>query len=74
MTSSVSVGPGTRSVSFQGLETPMPALLIIAIIVGLVLLFSGIFVGALKFLLWVGLVIVILAIIGWLLRSIRGRA
>ncbi|MBT1587921.1 hypothetical protein [Curtobacterium aurantiacum] len=29
----------------------MPALLIIAIIVGLVLLFSGIFVGALKFLL-----------------------
>ena len=52
----------------------MPALLIIAIIVGLVLLFSGIFVSALKFLLWVGIVILILAVIGWLLRSIRGRA
>ncbi|WFR66438.1 hypothetical protein P9139_16650 [Curtobacterium flaccumfaciens] len=52
----------------------MPALLIIAIIVGLVLLFSGIFVSALKFLLWVGIVILLLAVIGWLLRSIRGRA
>ena len=52
----------------------MPALLIIAIIVGLVLLFSGIVVGALKFLLWVGIVLILLAVIGWLLRSIRGRA
>ncbi|GAA3337532.1 hypothetical protein GCM10017714_04990 [Curtobacterium pusillum] len=52
----------------------MPALLIIAIIVGLVLLFSGIFVGALKFLLWIGIVLILLAVIGWLLRSIRGRA
>lgn len=52
----------------------MPALLIIALIVGLVLLFSGIFVSALKFLLWVGIVLLILAVIGWLLRSIRGRA
>lgn len=52
----------------------MPALLIIAIIVGLVLLFSGIFVGALKFLLWVGIVLILLSVIGWLLRSIRGRA
>ncbi|MBF4628727.1 hypothetical protein N8D74_17280 [Curtobacterium flaccumfaciens] len=52
----------------------MPALLIIAIIVGLVLLFSGIFVGALKFLLWVGIVLILLAVIGWLLRTIRGRA
>jgi hypothetical protein len=52
----------------------MPALLIIAIIVGLVLLFSGIFVAALKFLLWVGIVLLLLGVIGWLLRSIRGRA
>ncbi|MCS5513729.1 hypothetical protein NY537_13375 [Curtobacterium flaccumfaciens pv. betae] len=52
----------------------MPALLIIAIIVGLVLLFSGIFIGALKFLLWVGIVLILLAVIGWLLRTIRGRA
>ncbi|WIA98910.1 hypothetical protein [Curtobacterium sp. MCBA15_012] len=52
----------------------MPALLIIAIVVGLVLLFSGIFVGALKFLLWIGIVLILLSVIGWLLRSIRGRA
>ncbi|GGK86480.1 membrane-bound ClpP family serine protease [Curtobacterium luteum] len=52
----------------------MPALLIIAIIVGLVLLFSGIFVAALKFLLFIGIALILLAIIGWLLRSIRGRA
>ncbi|WIE63703.1 MULTISPECIES: hypothetical protein [unclassified Curtobacterium] len=52
----------------------MPALLIIAIIVGLVLLFSGIFVSALKFLLFIGIALILLSIIGWLLRSIRGRA
>ena len=51
----------------------MPALLIIAIIVGLVLLFSGIFVGALKFLLWVGIVLLVIAVIAWLLRSLTGR-
>lgn len=51
----------------------MPALLIIAIIVGLVLLFSGIFVAALKFLLFIGLILIVLAIVGWIVRSVRSR-
>ncbi|WP_200919386.1 hypothetical protein [Curtobacterium sp. Leaf261] len=51
----------------------MPALLIIAIIVGVVFLILGGVVATLKFLLWIGIVLVILAVIGWLLRSIRGR-
>lgn len=49
----------------------MTGLAIILLIVGVVLLLLGIFVTAAKFLLWIGLVIVVLAIIAWLLRSIR---
>jgi len=52
----------------------MPALLVIAIIVGLVLLFSGIFVAALKFLLFIGIVLIVLAVIGYIVRSVRSRA
>ncbi|MDM7886630.1 MULTISPECIES: hypothetical protein [Curtobacterium] len=51
----------------------MPALLVIAIIVGLVLLFSGIFVAALKFLLFIGIVLILLAVVGWIVRSVRSR-
>ncbi|MCJ1715853.1 hypothetical protein ACLBWP_15510 [Microbacterium sp. M1A1_1b] len=51
----------------------MPALLIIAIVVGLVLLFSGIFVAALKFLLFIGLILIVLAIVGWIVRQVRSR-
>ncbi len=49
----------------------MPALALILLIVGIVLLLLGVFVEAVKFLLWVGLVIVILAVIAWLMRFIR---
>ncbi|MBZ4487980.1 hypothetical protein LQ938_12140 [Microbacterium sp. cx-55] len=49
----------------------MPALALILLIIGIVLLLLGVFVEAVKFLLWVGLVIVIIAIIAWLLRVIR---
>lgn len=52
----------------------MPALLVIAIIVGLVLLLSGIFVAALKFLLFIGIVLIVLAVIGYIVRSVRSRA
>jgi hypothetical protein len=51
----------------------MPALLIIAIIVGVVLFGFGIFVAALKFLLFIGVVIVVLAVIGWVVRGARNR-
>lgn len=45
-----------------------------ALVIGLVLLFIGLFVEAAKFLLWIGLVIVILAIIAAILRYIRRKA
>lgn len=51
----------------------MPALLIIAIIVGVVLLFSGIFVAALKFLLFIGIVLIVVAVIGYIVRSMRSK-
>lgn len=49
----------------------MTALAVILLIVGFVLLLLGVFVTAAKFLLWIGLVIVVIAIIAWLLRFIR---
>jgi len=52
----------------------MTTLAVILLIVGVVLLVFGIFIEAAKFLLWVGIVIVILAVIAWLLRYIRRGA
>ncbi len=49
----------------------MTGLAIILLIVGVVLLLLGVFVSAAKFLLWIGIVIIVVAIIAWLLRSIR---
>ena len=49
----------------------MTGLAIILLIVGVVLLLLGVFVSAATFLLWIGIVIIVVAIIAWLLRSIR---
>ena len=49
----------------------MTGLAIILLLVGVVLLLLGVFVSAAKFLLWIGIVIIVVAIIAWLLRSIR---
>ena len=49
----------------------MPALAILLIIVGLVFLFLGIFVEAVKFLLWIGIIILIVGVIAALLRFVR---
>ncbi|WP_439591286.1 hypothetical protein [Microbacterium sp.] len=49
----------------------MPALLIILIVVGIVCLLLGVFVEAVKFLLWLGIVILVIAVIAWLMRFIR---
>lgn len=51
----------------------MPALAIILIIIGIALLFTGIFVEAVKFLLFVGIALIIIAVIAWLMRSIRNK-
>ncbi|GAA5201227.1 hypothetical protein [Microbacterium jejuense] len=46
-------------------------LAVILLVVGIVLLLFGVFVEAAKFLLWIGIVIIVIAIIAWLLRYIR---
>ena len=51
----------------------MNILLIIIAIVAVVLLFTGGFVHALNFLLWVGIVLAIIAVIVFLARVISGR-
>jgi hypothetical protein len=49
----------------------MTGLAVILLIIGIVLLLFGIFVEAAKFLLWIGIVIIVIAVIAWLLRYIR---
>lgn len=49
----------------------MTGLAVILLIVGIVLLLLGLFIEAAKFLLWIGIVLVIIAVIAWLMRFIR---
>ena len=51
----------------------MNILLIIIAIVAVVLLLTGGFVQSLNFLLWVGIVLAVIAVILWLVRMIGGR-
>jgi hypothetical protein len=51
----------------------MNIFLIIIAIIAIILLFTGGFVQALNWLLWVGIVLLIIAVIVWLLRFISGR-
>ena len=51
----------------------MNLLLIIVIVAAVVLALVGGFVEALQFLLWVGIILLVLAVIAWLLRMISGR-
>lgn len=51
----------------------MSALLIVLIILGILLLLPGLFIEALKFLFWIGVILLIIAIIVWLVRYIGGR-
>jgi len=49
----------------------MTGLAVTLLIVGIVLLLLGVFVEAVQFLLWLGIVIIVIAVIAWLLRFIR---
>lgn len=49
----------------------MIGLVIILLVVGVILLALGLFVEAVKFLLWIGIILIVIAIIAWLLRVIR---
>ncbi|WP_439692844.1 hypothetical protein ACRQ4B_00865 [Curtobacterium sp. SP.BCo] len=51
----------------------MNALLIILAVIAVVLLFVGGFAASLKFLLWVGIVLLVVAVVLWLLRTLTGR-
>ena len=51
----------------------MNALLVILAVIAVVLLFVGGFAASLKFLFWVGIVLLVIAVIAWLLRSLTGR-
>ena len=51
----------------------MNLLLIIVIVAAVVLALVGGLVEALQFLLWVGIILLVLAVIAWLLRMISGR-
>jgi hypothetical protein len=52
----------------------MNLLFIIIIIVAIVLAITGGLVSSVNFLLWVGIVLLILAVIAWLIRSLTGRS
>ena len=52
----------------------MIGLVILLFIVGIVLLLLGVFVKAAEFLLWIGIVLLILAVIAGLIRYIRRGA
>jgi hypothetical protein len=51
----------------------MNILLIVIAIIAVVLLLTGGFVQSLNFLLWVGIVLLVIAVIVWLVRMISGR-
>ncbi len=51
----------------------MNMLLIIVAVVAIILAITGGLVQSLQFLLWVGLVLLALAVIAWLIRAVSGR-
>ena len=51
----------------------MNILLIIIAIIAVILLFTGGFVQSLNFLLWVGIILLVLAVIIWLVRMLTGN-
>ena len=51
----------------------MNILLVVVAIIAIILLVTGGFVQSLNFLLWVGVVLLVLAIIAWLFRVLTGK-
>lgn len=64
---------GERQYASKPYSEGMNGLFIIIIIVAIVLAVVGGLVEAVNFLLWVGIILAILAVIGWLIRSLTGR-
>lgn len=51
----------------------MNPLFIIVVVIAIILLFFGGFVPAVNWLLWVGVILLVVAVIAWLFRSMSGR-
>ncbi len=51
----------------------MNALLVILAVIAVILLFVGGFAASLKFLLYIGIVLAVIALIVWLMRMLTGR-
>ena len=66
------VNPSPRRAGEE--QTRRMSLAIILLVVAIVLILLGVFVEAAKFLLWIGLVILIIAIIAWLMRVVKRNA
>lgn len=52
----------------------MTSLAVILIVIGLIGLFLGIFIAAVKWLLWIGIILLVIGIIAAIMRSIRRNA
>ena len=52
----------------------MNLLFIIVIVIAIILAITGGLVSSLNFLLWVGIVLLVIAVIAWLIRSLSGRS
>jgi len=63
--------PGLKDHHPEG--TSMNILLIIVAIVAIILLFTGGFVQSLSILLWIGIALLVLAVIIWLVRMMTGN-
>ena len=59
-----------RSLTTEGIF--MNILLIVIAVIAVILLFTGGFVQSLNFLLWVGIVLLVIAVIIWLVRMLTG--
>jgi ABC-type antimicrobial peptide transport system permease subunit len=62
-----------RQTFIEGMRSSMNTLLIIAGVIAIILLLVGGFNQALSFLLWVGIILLVLALIGWVLGRGRSR-
>jgi hypothetical protein len=51
----------------------MNILFIVVAVIAIILLLTGGFVSSLNFLLWVGIILLVLALIGFLIRALTGR-
>jgi hypothetical protein len=55
------------------MDKKMNSLFVILALVAIVLLFVGGFVQAVQFLVWIGIILLVVSVIAWLVRYLAGR-